>query len=70
MIKINNYYVRDDGLVIFVESIICPIFQYKVILPVECYEAGGYEFDYCSNIYDYKKVDYKVGNRFDKLITS
>ncbi len=68
--KINNYYIRDDGLVILIQYMDSTTFGFKVILPTELYRTGDHEFDFTSNIYDYKSIDYKVGKRFDKLITS
>ena len=68
--KINNYYIRDDGLLILLEGVGMTKFQFKVILPSGLYRAGDHEFEFTSNIYDYKPIDYKVGKRFDKLITS
>ena len=67
--KSNNYYIRDDGLVIFIENMGLTKFEFKVILPTESYKAGAHEFEWTSNIYDYKPIDYEVGKRYDKLIT-
>ncbi len=67
--RINNYYIRDDGLMIFIESLGDTAFQFKVILGVGFYTIGAHEFEFISNIYDYKQLDKKIGKRFDKLIT-
>lgn len=66
---VNNYYIRDDGLLILIENIGMTTFQFKVILPSESYRVGGPYFEFTSNIYDYKPIDYKWGKRFDQLIT-
>ena len=68
-LKVNNYYIRDDGLVILVANINTTTFDYKVILHTEFNEIGDHDFEFMSNLYDYMIIDYKKGKRFDKLIT-
>ena len=67
---IDNYYIRDDGLMILIEDVGSNAFNFKVILGGGLYTIGEYNFDFISNIYDYKQFDKKLGKRFDKLITS
>ena len=67
---IHNYYIRDDGLMILIESVDASVFQFKVILGVGFYAIGSQEYEINSNICEYREIDYHIGNRFDKLITS
>jgi hypothetical protein len=67
----NNYYLRDDGLMIFVTKIDALNFFFRVITP----DLSGFflhreeAFDYMSNVYDYKLIDHEYGKKLEKFLT-
>lgn len=74
-VKEDNYYIRDDGLIILIMiADVCnrgTSFQYKVIM-ANCndYIYGDMHYGRIENFDEYKLIDYKMTKRLDKIISS
>ncbi len=73
-VKEDNYYIRDDGLIILITTAdVCNIgtsFQYKVIM-ANCnyYIYGDMHYGRLENFDEYKLLDYKEAKRLDKIMS-
>jgi hypothetical protein len=70
-ITVNNYYLRNDGLLFFVNSIRDSIIYFRVILSAgeTIFSEGEDTFDFVSDNYDYQLIDYEYGRKLEKFLT-